>query len=64
MSAVHWPSLFPDPVRRRLGELVAFDPAVIVERLDDPRLEDRLADAEILITGWATAWGTTGERSG
>lgn len=52
MSAVHWPSLFPDAVRRRLGELIAFDPAVIVERLDDPRLGNRLADAEILITGW------------
>jgi phosphoglycerate dehydrogenase-like enzyme len=49
---VHWPSLFPDPVRRRIGELVAFDPALIVDRLDDPRLGARLADAEILITGW------------
>jgi phosphoglycerate dehydrogenase-like enzyme len=52
MSAVHWPSLFPDPVRRRLGELVAFDPAAIIDRLDDPRLAGRLADVEILITGW------------
>ncbi|WP_350277982.1 hydroxyacid dehydrogenase [Kribbella sp. HUAS MG21] len=54
MSAVHWPSLFPDPIRRRLGELVAYDPAVIVERLDDPRLGGRLADAELLITGWGS----------
>ena len=52
MSAVHWPSLFPDPVRRRVGDLVAFDPALIVDCFDDPRLGARLADVEILITGW------------
>jgi hypothetical protein len=34
MSAEHWPSLFPDLVRRRLGELVEFDPALVVDRLD------------------------------
>jgi phosphoglycerate dehydrogenase-like enzyme len=52
MSSQHWPVLFPDAVRLRLGELVSFDPTVIVDRFDDPRVADRFGDLEILITGW------------
>lgn len=52
LSAEHWPSLFPAAVLHRIGELVACDPALVVDRFDDPRLEGRLADVEVLITGW------------
>lgn len=52
LSAEHWPSLFPAAVLRRIGELVDCDPVLVVDRFDDPRLEGRLADLEILITGW------------
>lgn len=52
MSPQHWPALFPEAVRQRLGELADFDPALIVDRFDDPRVADRLGEVEILITGW------------
>ena len=52
MSPQHWPSLFPDAVRWRIDELVTFDPTVVVDRFDDPRVADRLSEVEVLITGW------------
>ncbi|MEU4291630.1 hydroxyacid dehydrogenase [Kribbella sp. NPDC026596] len=52
MSAEHWPLLFPEDVRRRLEQFAFFDPAGPVDRFDDPRVLDRLADVEVLVTGW------------
>jgi phosphoglycerate dehydrogenase-like enzyme len=49
MSAEHWPRLFPPDLRHRLEQLVRLDPAGPVDRLDDL---DRLAEVEVLITGW------------
>ncbi|HEY3557569.1 MAG TPA: hydroxyacid dehydrogenase [Kribbella sp.] len=52
MSAEHWPLLFPAEIRRRLDDCVLLDPAGPVERFDDPRIVNRLAEMEVLITGW------------
>jgi phosphoglycerate dehydrogenase-like enzyme len=52
MSPEHWPLLFPAEVRRRLEQQVIVDPADPVDRFDDPRVVDRLAELEVLITGW------------
>ncbi|HEY3555977.1 hydroxyacid dehydrogenase [Kribbella sp. NPDC051137] len=46
MSVEHWPLLFPPDVRRRLERLVDLDGPV--DRFD----LDRLAEVEVLITGW------------
>ncbi|GAA1115529.1 hydroxyacid dehydrogenase [Kribbella jejuensis] len=48
MSAEHWPLLFPPAVRHRLDQLVQLDPAGPIDRFDP----DRLAEVEVLITGW------------
>ncbi|MEJ3749711.1 hydroxyacid dehydrogenase [Actinomycetes bacterium KLBMP 9797] len=52
LRPVHLPQLFPPPVRHRIGALVDIDPDLAVERFDDPRAADRLAELEVLITGW------------
>lgn len=52
MSPEHWPRLFPADVRRRLEQFALLDPAGPVDRFDDPRVADRLAAVEVLITGW------------
>jgi phosphoglycerate dehydrogenase-like enzyme len=48
MSAEHWPLLFPPDVRHRLEQLVLLDPSGPADRID----VDRLAEVEVLITGW------------
>ncbi|MFF0269845.1 hydroxyacid dehydrogenase [Kribbella sp. NPDC004536] len=48
MSAEHWPLLFPPAVRQQLDRLVRLDPAGPV----DHYAPDRLAEVEVLITGW------------
>jgi phosphoglycerate dehydrogenase-like enzyme len=52
LRPVHFPLLFPAPVRHRIGELVDVDAELVVERFDDPRAAGRLAELEVLITGW------------
>lgn len=52
MSPEHWPQLFPADVRRRLEQFALVDPAGPVDRFDDPRALDRLAEVEVLISGW------------
>ncbi|GAA3091947.1 phosphoglycerate dehydrogenase-like enzyme [Kribbella aluminosa] len=46
LSAEHWPPLFPPDLRRRLDRLVRLEGPV--DRFD----LDRLAEVEVLITGW------------
>jgi phosphoglycerate dehydrogenase-like enzyme len=52
LRPVHFPLLFPAPVRRRIAELVDAGAELVVDRFDDPRIAGRLADVEVLITGW------------
>jgi phosphoglycerate dehydrogenase-like enzyme len=50
MDPASFPMLFPTGILRRIERLVGS--LGLVDRLDDPRIADRLADLEIVITGW------------
>ncbi|MFG1670091.1 hydroxyacid dehydrogenase [Streptomyces sp. Y7] len=52
MSAENVPLVFPPGVLARLRESLDIDPAAVAEDFTDPRLADRLARTEILVTGW------------
>ncbi|RBM12133.1 hydroxyacid dehydrogenase [Streptomyces sp. PT12] len=46
------PRLFPSDVLSSLVDLLDIDPALTVSDFDDAAVRHRLADAEILVTGW------------
>ncbi|WP_133805884.1 hydroxyacid dehydrogenase [Kribbella caucasensis] len=52
LSSEHFDALFPAEVRQRIGAVAEIDTELVVERFDDPRLAGRLAELEVLITGW------------
>ncbi|MFE2511219.1 hydroxyacid dehydrogenase [Streptomyces naganishii] len=55
MDPVHLPRLFPPRLMERLRRTADADPGVVVRdpsRVGDPAVAERLAHAEVLITGW------------
>jgi phosphoglycerate dehydrogenase-like enzyme len=44
--------LFPSRLMQRLRALADIDPDLVAERFDEPRIRARLADTDVLITGW------------
>ena len=52
MDPAHLPSLFPAALLDRLGTAARLDPTLCVTDFADTRHAERLAEAEILITGW------------
>ncbi|WP_192582728.1 hydroxyacid dehydrogenase [Streptomyces triticiradicis] len=52
MTAGNVPRVFPPDILARLRELVDVDPSFVAGDLTGPRVRARLADTEILITGW------------
>lgn len=52
LDPVHFPMLFPAGLLRRIDAVA--DASGPVHRLDDPRAAARLADLDILITGWGS----------
>ncbi|MFJ8019341.1 hydroxyacid dehydrogenase [Streptomyces sp. NPDC096311] len=52
MAPEHFPGLFPPPLLERLGQLARIDASLVSPGLDDPAVAARLAEAEILVTGW------------
>ncbi|WP_306191075.1 hydroxyacid dehydrogenase [Streptomyces sp. MK5] len=52
MDPVHLPRLFPPPLLARLRQTAELDPVFVVRDFTDPAVAPRLADAEVLVTGW------------
>ena len=52
MERRYLPSVVTEDVWDRLARLVDLDEDLVAERFDDPAVAARLADTEILITGW------------
>ncbi|NED96115.1 hydroxyacid dehydrogenase [Phytoactinopolyspora alkaliphila] len=52
MSPEYVPSLFPPETLARLRQVVDIDPARILQRFDEPDVQNTLAEAQVLITGW------------
>ena len=52
MDAPILPQLFPPDLLARLRELLDIDPACVVTDFGDPGLRSRLAEVEVLVTGW------------
>jgi phosphoglycerate dehydrogenase-like enzyme len=52
MQKRYLPTIITADVRDRLARLVDLDDELVAERFDDPAITARLADTEILITGW------------
>lgn len=52
MQKRYLPTIITADVRDRLARLVDLDDELVAERFDDPAISTRLADTEILITGW------------
>ncbi|MET8096457.1 hydroxyacid dehydrogenase [Streptomyces sp. NPDC005236] len=52
MTAENVTRIFPADTLARLRELVDIDPSAVAGDFTDPRVRARLADTEILITGW------------
>ncbi|WP_339132203.1 hydroxyacid dehydrogenase [Streptomyces sp. f51] len=52
MTAENVPRIFPPDTLARLRELVDIDLSALAGDFTDPRVRARLADTEILITGW------------
>ncbi|MEO3753186.1 hydroxyacid dehydrogenase [Streptomyces sp. B6B3] len=48
----HLPLLFPPDVLSRLTGLADIDPTLVVRDFGDARVRERLAEVEVLITGW------------
>jgi phosphoglycerate dehydrogenase-like enzyme len=44
--------LFPPRLMQRLRALADIDPDLVAERFGEPRIQARLADTDVLITGW------------
>ncbi|MFF2363393.1 hydroxyacid dehydrogenase [Streptomyces sp. NPDC058122] len=52
MTPENVPRIFPPDILARLRERVDVDPSLVAGDFADPRVRARLADTEILITGW------------
>ncbi|MFG2438719.1 hydroxyacid dehydrogenase [Streptomyces sp. NPDC048508] len=52
MTAENVPRVFPPDLLVRLCGLVEIDPALVAGDFTDPRVRERLATTEVLITGW------------
>ncbi|AVH55854.1 MULTISPECIES: hydroxyacid dehydrogenase [Streptomyces] len=52
MTAENVPQIFPPDALARLRELVDIDPSLVARDFTGPHVRDRLAETEILITGW------------
>ncbi|MPY58902.1 hydroxyacid dehydrogenase [Streptomyces spongiae] len=52
MTAENVPRIFPPDVLARLRDAVDIDPTLVAENFADPRVRDKLAETEVLVTGW------------